>query len=109
MTKRMIVMLSAMVALIAILAVVKVQQVQASIAQASSFQPPPEAVTTVMASLERWPATLDAVATVVAEQGVVVSADLPGIVGRTPPRCPPRRMRGLWNAGIVARSRYEVS
>jgi len=42
--------------------------------------PPPEAVTTVVASRERWEMTLDAIGTVSAVQGVVVSADLPGIV-----------------------------
>ena len=49
-------------------------------AQGAAFQPPPEAVTTVIADEQEWPETLRAVASVVAVQGVTVSADLPGIV-----------------------------
>jgi len=39
-------------------------------------------VTTVVVSEERWPATLTAIGTVAAVQGVTVSADLPGTVER---------------------------
>src|SRR5204862_2250642 len=45
-------------------------------------QPPPEAVTTIVAKQEKWPATLDVIGTTVAVQGVTVSADLPGTVAR---------------------------
>ncbi|HSS44552.1 MAG TPA: efflux RND transporter periplasmic adaptor subunit, partial [Thermoanaerobaculia bacterium] len=45
-----------------------------------SYQPPPEAVTTVVAQLEQWPATWNSIGSVAAVQGVTVSADLPGIV-----------------------------
>jgi membrane fusion protein (multidrug efflux system) len=51
-------------------------------AQNAAFQPPPEAVTTIIAQNERWPTTLNAIGTVAAVQGVTVSADLPGIVDR---------------------------
>ncbi len=82
MTKRMLLMLSAMGLLVVTLGSVKFFQIRAAIAQASSFQPPPEAVTTVVAKSEEWPATLEAIGTVVAVHGVTVSADLPGIVDR---------------------------
>ena len=82
MTKRMIVLLSGMVVLVGALAGFKVLQIKAAIAQASSFQPPPEAVTTVVAKRAEWPASLSAIGTVAAVQGVTVSADLPGIVER---------------------------
>jgi membrane fusion protein (multidrug efflux system) len=59
---------------------VKFRQVQAAIAQASSFQPPPEAVTTTVARQDSWRRQLSAIGTVAAVQGVTVSADLPGIV-----------------------------
>jgi membrane fusion protein (multidrug efflux system) len=62
------------------LGAVKVLQIQAAIAQAASFQPPPEAVTTIEARSERWPTTLAAVGTVRAVRGVTLSADLPGVV-----------------------------
>jgi membrane fusion protein, multidrug efflux system len=82
MTKRMIVLLGGMVVLVGSLAGFKVLQIKAAIAQASSFQPPPEAVTTVVAKRAEWPASLSAIGTVAAVQGVTVSADLPGIVER---------------------------
>src|SRR2546428_5707871 len=80
MTKRMISMLAAVAVVIAALAVVKFHQIKVAIAQASSFQPPPEAVTTVVARREAWPDTLEAIGSVAAVQGVTVAADLPGLV-----------------------------
>src|SRR5438093_5070687 len=82
MTKRMIWMLTVAAAFIALIGMVKFKQVQTAIAQASSFQPPPEAVTTTVSRREQWPSTLDAIGTAVAVHGVTVSADLPGIVDR---------------------------
>jgi membrane fusion protein (multidrug efflux system) len=78
--KRMFVMLAAVAVFTTAIGFVKYQQIQTAVAQASSFQPPPEAVTTVVAKQERWPATLSAIGTVEAVHGVTVSADLPGIV-----------------------------
>src|SRR5262249_701681 len=80
MLKRMIVMLGVTAGLIGILGFVKFRQIQEAMGQAAAFQPPPEAVTTVLAQEEKWPATLGAIGTVAAVQGVTVSADLPGIV-----------------------------
>src|SRR6478672_10966120 len=82
MAKRMIVMLVVMVAFIAGLAFIKFQQFQAMAQQFAAMQPPPDAVTTIVASEEQWPSTLNAIGTVAAVQGVTVSADLPGIVDR---------------------------
>src|SRR6266571_7181146 len=81
MAKRMIVMLSVTLVVVAALGFVKFRQVKAAIAVYASFQPPPEAVTTIVAHQERWPTTLGAIGTVAAVRGVTVSADLPGIVG----------------------------
>lgn len=82
MLKRMILMLTVMAAFVAALGFVKFRQFQAAAGQAASFQPPPAAVTTIVAHGEEWPATLGAIGTVTAVQGVTVSADLPGIVDR---------------------------
>lgn len=82
MAKRMIVMLVVTFGVIAALGFVKFRQVQTAMAQGASFQPPPEAVTTLVAQPESWPATLSAIGTVAAVQGVTVSADLPGTVAR---------------------------
>jgi membrane fusion protein (multidrug efflux system) len=80
MIKRMVLMLSVTAAVLAGLGFIKFKQVQTAIAQASSFQPPPDAVTTIVAAQEEWPATLTAIGTTAAVQGVTVSADLPGLV-----------------------------
>jgi membrane fusion protein, multidrug efflux system len=82
MAKRMILMLAAMAAIISGLGVVKFKQIQTAIAQGAAFQPPPEAVTTIVAKEERWPSTLNAVGSAAAVEGVTVSADLPGTVDR---------------------------
>jgi membrane fusion protein (multidrug efflux system) len=82
MRKRMFLMIAAMTVFLGVIGTVKFFQIRAAIAQASSFQPPPEAVTTIVARAERWPASLKAIGTVTAVRGVTVSADLPGIIER---------------------------
>ena len=82
MAKRMIAMLVLMIALIGGLAFIKFRQFQAMAAQFAAMQPPPEAVTTIVAQREEWPTTISSIGTVAAVQGVTVSADLPGIVDR---------------------------
>ena len=80
MAKRMLWMLSVAAVLITGLGFVKFRQVKAAVAAHASFQPPPEAVTSVFARREQWLATLNAIGSVTAVRGVIVSADLPGIV-----------------------------
>src|SRR2546426_9057780 len=82
MAKRMIVMLALVGAIVAGLGFVKFRQFQAAMGQAAAFQPPPEAVTTIVAVKETWPASLSAIGTIAPVQGVTVSADLPGTVDR---------------------------
>ena len=82
MAKRMLVMLAVAAAFVVSLGFVKFQQIQTAIAEGAAFQPPPEAVTTIVAVQETWPVTLDAIGTMAAVQGVTVSADLPGTVER---------------------------
>ena len=82
MAKRMILMLTVTVAVLAVLGFLKFQQFQAAASQAAGFQPPPEAVTTIVAQPEQWPDTLAVIGTTAAVQGVTVSADLPGLVAR---------------------------
>ena len=78
MAKRMILMLAFMVLVIGGLGFVKFKQIEA--ATKTIMQPPPEAVTTVVAKQEKWPSTLNVIGTMEAVQGVTVSADLPGTV-----------------------------
>jgi membrane fusion protein (multidrug efflux system) len=82
MAKRMVLTLIVTLAVIGILGFVKFRQVQDAMAQAAAYQPPPEAVTTIVAKNESWPSTLKAIGTAAAVQGVTVSADLPGIVSK---------------------------
>jgi membrane fusion protein, multidrug efflux system len=82
MAKRMILMLAVMALFVGALGFVKFRQIQTAIAQGSSFQPPPDAVTTIVAQREEWPATLAVIGTMAAVQGVTVSTDLPGTVDR---------------------------
>jgi membrane fusion protein, multidrug efflux system len=81
MAKRMILMLGATAVLLGALGFIKFKQVQSAV-QASAFQPPPEAVTSIVAHREQWPATLSVIGTMEAVHGVTVSADLPGQVER---------------------------
>jgi membrane fusion protein (multidrug efflux system) len=80
MRKRMIVMLVSVVAFLGAIGTLKFKQIQAGAAMAASFQPPPEAVTTIVAKQDEWPASIAAIGTVAAVHGVTVSVDLPGIV-----------------------------
>jgi len=80
MAKRMVIMLLVVAAVIATIGFVKYRKIQTAMAQSGSYQPPPEAVTTVIAQKEEWQGSLGAIGTVAAVNGVMVSADLPGVV-----------------------------
>jgi membrane fusion protein (multidrug efflux system) len=77
--KRMFIVLVLIAVIIGALGYFKTRQLQAA-AKTFSFQPPPEAVTTVVAKQETWPAMFSVVGTMAAVHGVTVSADLPGTV-----------------------------
>jgi membrane fusion protein (multidrug efflux system) len=79
MAKRMILMLGVMATLLTALGFMKFRQIQTAV-QASAYQPPPEAVTSVVAQREIWPATTGVIGTMEAVHGVMVSSDLPGTV-----------------------------
>ena len=79
MAKRMILMLGVMATLLTALGFMKFKQIQTAV-QASAYQPPPEAVTSVVAQPEVWPATTGVIGTMEAVHGVMVSSDLPGTV-----------------------------
>jgi membrane fusion protein (multidrug efflux system) len=80
MMKRMILMLLVVAAFVGALGAFKAHQVKAAVAMGKAYKPPPEAVTTTVARQEAWSATVKAIGTVTAVQGVNVSADQPGIV-----------------------------
>jgi membrane fusion protein (multidrug efflux system) len=82
MAKRMIVMVVVVLALLTTLGLVKFRQVQSAVQASAGFQPPPEAVTSVVAHQEQWPATMSVIGSMEAVRGVMISADLPGTVSR---------------------------
>jgi membrane fusion protein (multidrug efflux system) len=82
MRRKMILMLVGMTAFLAFIGFVKFRQIQVAMAQATSFQPPPEAVTTIVADQQAWEQSIAGIGTVSAVHGVTVSADLPGLVDR---------------------------
>ncbi len=79
MVKRMLIVLVLIAVIIGALGYFKTRQIQAAM-KSFSFQPPPEAVTTIVAKQDTWPSTLDVVGTMMAVHGVTVAADLPGTV-----------------------------
>jgi len=82
MVKRLVLTVAVIAVFVAALGFVKFRQIKAGMAVYASFQPPPEAVTTIVAAQDEWPDGLKAIGTVAALRGVTVSADLPGIVDR---------------------------
>ena len=78
MRKRLFITLGIVLAIIAGLGYVKYHQIK--VAMSTPWSAPPEAVTTVVAKEEDWVMSQSAIGTVVAVQGVTLSADLPGVV-----------------------------
>jgi membrane fusion protein (multidrug efflux system) len=81
MAKRLILMLGVVLVFLTALGFVKFRQIESAV-HASAFQPPPEAVTSVVAQRGQWPVSMSVIGTMEAVHGVVVSADLPGTVAR---------------------------
>jgi membrane fusion protein (multidrug efflux system) len=77
----MLVMLGLTTALLTGLGFLKFRQIQSAV-QASAYQPPPEAVTSIVVKREQWPSTTAVIGTMEAVHGVMVSADLPGAVAK---------------------------
>jgi membrane fusion protein (multidrug efflux system) len=81
MAKRLTLMLGVMAVLLSALGFAKFRQIESAV-HAAAFQPPPEAVTSIVTKREQWPATMSLIGTIEAVHGVMVSADLPGTVAR---------------------------
>ena len=71
---------SLMIGVIAIFGLVKGIKISRAIAQSQAFGPPPDAVPTIIAKEEVWTRSLAAIGSVVAVQGVTLSAEEPGKV-----------------------------
>ena len=80
MKKRLILAVLAVAILAGILGGIKGLQIDRMIAHGKQMVPPPEAVTTAVASLQTWESLLPAVGSLAAVQGVTVTAELTGKV-----------------------------
>jgi membrane fusion protein, multidrug efflux system len=65
-----------------LIAGVRVSQIMGAVAQFSKMRPPSQAVTTTVVKTETWPNLIKAIGSLEAVNGVVLSADLPGVVGQ---------------------------
>ncbi|OGQ86206.1 MAG: efflux transporter periplasmic adaptor subunit [Deltaproteobacteria bacterium RIFOXYD12_FULL_56_24] len=82
MKKRLLLSLLGLLLVVGILAGIKGLQIFKMVKSGKSFTPPPETVTTAQPHPESWEATLPAVGSLEAVQGVTVAAELPGKVTR---------------------------
>ena len=80
MKKRILLPLLGLLLVIGLLVGIKGLQIFKMVGTGKSFTPPPETVTTAQARPESWEATLDAVGSLEAVQGVTVAAELSGKV-----------------------------
>src|SRR5258708_36863105 len=78
MKKRLFLMLLVVFIFIAAIGGFKFFQIKAAMSQ--SYSPPPEAVTTIVSKGDTWTGSLSAIGSAAAVNGVVISADLPGVV-----------------------------
>jgi membrane fusion protein (multidrug efflux system) len=81
MKKRFIIVIGSALVVIALLAAYKQFQ-RKMIAKYTSMPQPPQAVSTSVVQPQDWPVALKAIGSLEAVNGVVLSADLPGVVGR---------------------------
>lgn len=80
MKKRIFLTLVGLIVVIVILGGIKGLQINRMIAQGKQFAPPPETVTTALANTDAWESVLKSMGSLVAVQGVTVSAELTGKV-----------------------------
>ena len=80
MKKKLMLGLIVVIAVAGGLGIVKALQIRTLIAAAGSMVPPPETVATAEARLEKWQATLSAIGSVTAAQGVLVAPEIAGTI-----------------------------
>ncbi len=79
-TKLGVGVVGALVALVVLLGGIKAGQIVTMVRAASTFAPPPEAVSSARVERAEWEAARGAIGTLVAERGVTLAAELPGTV-----------------------------
>ncbi len=79
-TRQWVVVIVGLVAVVGILVGVKAGQIVSMVRAGESFVPPPEAVTSAKVEATQWEAAREAIGSLVAVRGVILSAELPGTV-----------------------------
>jgi len=103
MIKRIVLVIVFLIVLTGILAGIKSLQIRRMIATGEKAEPPPETVTTAVAHSESWGSQLTAVGSLVAVQGVTVSAEVNGKVAHLA-----FESGGMVQAGAVLLSRIPI-
>ncbi len=80
MLKRMSLMLLGVLIFVAIIAALKVMRIKAAMAEGAAHAPGPDAVSTVIVKPQSWQPVINAVGSLKAVNGVMVSTDMPGVV-----------------------------
>lgn len=80
--KSILIALGLLVLVFAVIAGMKGEQIAMMIKSGESFVPPPESVSLYSASTQDWPNTYTAIGTVEADEGITISAQVPGKVKR---------------------------
>ncbi|RZA02405.1 MAG: efflux RND transporter periplasmic adaptor subunit [Moraxellaceae bacterium] len=80
--KSILIGLGILLVMVLIIAGVKGGQIGFMIEQGKSFTPPPETITSVTAQTQAWPSLFNAIGTVEAAEGIVISAEVAGKVKR---------------------------
>ena len=81
-TARVFIAIAGLVILVGAIGAVKGLQIGRMVAHGKAFAPPPQTVTVASVTATRWETTLNAVGSLEAVQGVVVTAELPGKIVR---------------------------
>lgn len=80
--KSILIALGLLVLVFAVIAGIKGEQISMMIKSGESFVPPPESVSLYTAASQSWPHTYTAIGTVEADEGITISAQVPGKVKR---------------------------
>lgn len=81
-TKSILLALAGLIVILATLAGLKAAQINVLMNSGAAFAPPPAAVSTIVVAPQQWPNLFRATATVEADEGIVVAAEIQGKVQR---------------------------
>ncbi len=80
--KSVLISVALLAVLLAVIVGIKAEQLGMMAESAENFVPPPESVSLYTATAQSWPQTFTAIGTVEADEGITISAQVPGKVKR---------------------------